>query len=1036
MVNRLYISSLLNIKKTKRHIAFLIVLLLTTVYIYSQESPTSLPDTLRVSNIAQQHGLSQLNVLAFDFDENGYLWAGTEDGLNRFNGYNMKVFSQSPGEENRLTDDHIRGLLYSRDTLWLGTNTHSIQAYLPAKDQFLSFKENEKIAANPSLGYTHKIFELNARYLLASMLEYCILIDRKSHEVFPIPLPTPSKNDYVLSITKRSENEFWLGSYFNGILQLDLKNKEITDVLDFNFFQDSPVYALQKTGPNGILIGCEKGLFHIDDSSGTIKKIFETSEKNAFRCFYDWNKDYFLVGYYNGLMFLNKSTHETHPVVISEYNNHGLSPVEVIQIKEDAGNGVWMATQGKGLLYYHPSRQKFRPQRIQLPKEPEKDFISIFNFLRDGQTLWMATYIGYVKHRLGTQSYKLYRTNRLGYTLAKDFENNIWGGGFNQGLEKYNVQKDVFEDVTLETGIPDRDIAEITPLSEEKIWVSTWSSGIFSVNPKNYETYPVKIEGKNLHRSRASFVSDDGSVWLGADDGLYRIRDGETVIYRNEGGKDSSLSNNRVFSISEDENGHIWIGTAKGLNKLDLSSGKITQYLEQPGLPNDFIYGVLSDDNNDIWVSTNHGVSRLDVKSENFTNYTEQDGLQNNEFNGKAAYKDSLGYLYFGGMNGFNIFHPDSIPVNKYVGKTIIEDVELFGAPIGENIIYTDTISLDYDENVITFNYSSLNFLLPEKNRYQFKMLGFDKDWRPMTKERSTTYTNLNPGTYTFMVKGSNNDLLWGDPDTLTLMIKAPWYATPFFRISIILAVLLIIILTFYYRYSQKKAENLRLQEMVEVRTRELSQSNKELYLAMNTAREQKENISFLMQELNHRVKNNLQLIASLLDIQKDGINDELTRSSLQSAQNRLFTIATVHDLLSTTKPEEKFRLDAFIVNLANELIRFMELDVDTEFDLVPLEINKKYVTPLGIIINELITNTAKHAFTSTTKNKKIQISLTEDGAEAILKYHDNGKGIPEKQLREGSLGINLIQNLAFQLKGQMELLKRKGTTLVIRFKY
>ena len=998
---------------------------------------TSAPDTLRVSSIGQKQGLSQLNVLAFDFDENGYLWAGTEDGLNRFNGYSMKVFSQGATANSGLKDDHIRGLLYSKDTLWLSTNTNSLNAYIPSEDHFISFQDNEKISENPSLGYGHQIFELSERYLLVSTLKNCILVDRKAGELFPIPLPNPEVNDYVLSAAQHSENDFWIGTYFNGILNLNIEDKSIEELEQFESFKDNPVHALHKTAEDSLYIGSEKGLFHYKISAEELETIYKTEEKNAVRCFYDWNEDLFLVGYYDGLMFLNKSTHSTKPVVIAGYQNEIYSPVEVLQISQDSAKGIWLGTQGKGLFYYHPSRQKFTPKRIQLPKEPEKDYISIFNFLRKDETLWMTTTLGFVRHDLSSNTYELYRTDRLGYTLVEDEKGTIWGGGFNQGLQKYDKENDLFIDVTAETGIPDRDISEITPLSRDSMWVSTWSSGVFSVNPETLESHPVQIDGKNLHRSRASFIDEDKSVWLGADDGLYHIKDGQTRKYEHDPEQENSLSNNRVFSITRDDSSNLWVGTAKGLNKLDLSNSGITRYLEQPGLPNDFIYGVLADSNGDVWVSTNRGISRLDTETNKFTNFTEMDGLQNNEFNGKAAYKDSLGYLYFGGMNGFNIFHPDSIPVNQHVGKTIIENVELFGTPLEKNIIYTDSLSFNHDENVITFKFSSLNFLLPEKNKYQFKMIGFDKDWRPVTNERSTTYTNLNPGTYTFLVKGSNNDLVWGSPDSLTLTIQAPWYATTYFKILAVVALLLLITTFYLVRYNQKKAENLRLQRMVDGRTAELSKSNEDLSAAMNLAKEQKENISFLMQELNHRVKNNLQLVASLLDIQKEGISDEFAKNNLQAAQNRLFTIATVHDLLSTKRPEDNFRLDDFIKKLARELVQYMDTEVELQFDLVPLESSKKHITPVGIIINELVTNTLKHAFLPGQENKTIMIKLAADGDFAILDYYDSGKGIPEdSRKKENSMGLNLIENLALQLKGEMKILHEKGTHITLRFRY
>jgi two-component sensor histidine kinase len=270
----------------------------------------------------------------------------------------------------------------------------------------------------------------------------------------------------------------------------------------------------------------------------------------------------------------------------------------------------------------------------------------------------------------------------------------------------------------------------------------------------------------------------------------------------------------------------------------------------------------------------------------------------------------------------------------------------------------------------------------------------------------------------------------------LFLTIRAPWYATTHFKVFLTLGVLLLITSIYLIRYNRKKAENLRLQKMVEGRTAELRKSNEDLGTAMNLAREQKDNIAFLMQELNHRVKNNLQLIASLLDIQKEGIENDLARNNIQAAQNRLFTIATIHDLLSEKSHGKNFKLDLFIKTLVHELVQFMNADVDLKFNLEPLQVNKICITPLGIIINELVTNTLKHAFEPEQKNASINIGLDKLGNEAILEYRDNGIGLSKNvKNRDGSLGMKLIENLARQLKGDMKIMDEEGTYIIIRFK-
>lgn len=1013
---------------TKNSVLILVVLLSN----FGRAQNNVLLDTLKVRQIAQDEGLSQLNVLSMDFDDHGYLWAGTEDGLNRFNAYFMKVLSQNG---TALPDDHIRGLVHTNDTLWLATNTKSIFAYRLSTGKFIPILKPKNFEKNETLKYGHSVFELNEKYMLAGTLKNCVLIDRRTLDFFIFPLPDQSRNDYLLNVHKLENNRFLLGTFFSGILELDLTKKEIHKARIPLSFENNPVYAFHRHEEKGLFIGSEKGLFLWDINLGKIRSIYQPKIKNAIRCFYDWNNEQLLMGCFNGLIVMDKSTFETRPIMISGFKKMDFSPVEITQIKKGADGGIWFASAGKGLFYHHPKRQKFKPFRIQLTNSPKRNFISSFNFLREGNVLWMTTEFGFVKHELNTQNYKLYRTDRLGYALTKDGNNTIWGGGFNQGLQKYNRKTDQFENVVFSSGsIPDRDIVEITSFSNDSLWVSTWSSGMYVVDLTSLSVKPLKIGGKSISRARASFVDSKNRVWIGADEGLYRYKNGKTRHYRNIPDQENSLSNNRIFSISEDIHGHLWVGTAEGLNRINPETDEISRYVQQSGLPNDFIYGVLTDNNGHVWVSTNYGISQLDPITGKFRNYTEEDGLQNNEFNGKAAYKDSLGYLYFGGMNGFNIFHPDNIPTNRHTGKTIIEEVKLFGQPLKENNIYSDTLYFQHNENVLTFHFTALNFLLPKKNQYQFKMQGFDKEWRPVTSELSTTYTNLNPGTYTFYVKGSNNELIWGEPDSMSIVIRAPWYRTLIFRIGIILFILSVITGWFFYRNYEQIRKNQLLQNMVNVRTQELRESNRDLNRAMKKAREQRKNISFLMGELNHRVKNNLQLMASLLEMQKGNTQHKITKNNLQSAQNRLYTIAKIHDLLGADQSKKSKELPIFITNLAEGLIAFMEEPVKLILDLEPIKIHPKKINPLGIILNELITNTIKHAFDVEQKNREIHISLKREGKFGKLSYFDNGKGISENLKNKKSLGLKLIENLALQLGGSLELKAEKVTVFNIYF--
>lgn len=999
----------------------LIYLLLLQVFIcYAQQVKT---DTLSVTVIEQEQGLSQLNVLSMDFDDNGYLWIGTENGLNRYNGYEMKVFHAH--ENNELLDDHIRAMHYRNDTLWLATDSHSVSAYLLKEDRFIDFEKQLSFEKNPLIKYSSTLTPVGDRFLIAGTMANCLLIDKKTLEFTIIPIEGAKENDFVTDVLSVSENEFLIGTNFSGVFKFDLNQKSVTEQKIFSKLKNVLINAFYRLSPNEILIGTHKGLFLYNHEKNTLNQIQNRLlNKENILSIHQWNESFVFVGTSNSDYLIDKNF-KLKEIVFKKHDGKKIQ-AGITSIKNDKLGGLWLATAGRGVFYYHPNQKKFTPLRIHAKNSPKKEFISSFNFLKDKNHLWMATEFGFVKYSENDNQYKLYLTHLLEYTIKKDFQGNLWAGGFGQGLVKYNVEKDDFERIPLSSS--DKDIIQITPVTQDTIWVHTWSGGIYAFNVNDHGMRPKLLNGRTIVRSRISFTDSFGDIWIGCDEGLYKVAEKKITHFKN-------LSNPRVFSITEDLDRNIWVGTAKGLNKINKKTQKIDSYTKQPGLPNDFIYGVETDNKGHIWVSTNYGISEFNPKTNLFKNYSVNDGLQNNEFNGKAVYKDSSGYLYFGGMNGYNVFHPDSIFINKKVGKTLIENVKLFGKPIENNVLYSDTLVFSYDQNVITFEFASLNYLWPEKNRYSFLLEGFDKEWRPITKERSTTYTNLDPGTYIFKVRGTNNELIWGETDAIAIIIKSPWYNTLWFRFLLAASIVLLITSVFIYKNYQQKQTNRRLSKMVKERTQELSESNKALNNSLEVSEKQKDNIAFLMRELNHRVKNNLQIITSLIDIQDISINDQTAKEKLRILQSRIFTVSRIHDILNNTEERSVIRIDKFISNLAEELIEFSGERIKLIQNLEPAFFGIEKLTYLGLIINELITNSLKHAYPKDFHDKQIYITLKESQDQLELLYKDNGKGFPEETEKSGEkMGLNLIQTLAAELKGTVEFKNENGAAFILVF--
>jgi len=645
-----------------------------------------------------------------------------------------------------------------------------------------------------------------------------------------------------------------------------------------------------------------------------------------------------------------------------------------------------------------------------------------------------------VKYSHITEQFQFYKNKEtpLIYTMIRDNSNTIWAGGFTTGLLKYDPKDDRFKKInSSKSKLTDNDVIEIIPMDNNTLWICTWAGGIheFDIATEIFEE--VLINGERLNRTRTSLTDRKGNIWLGTDQGVYKISKNNVVTrYQAEDSINKKLSSHRVFKIKEDNNGNIWFGTNAGLTKLDVATEKTTLYYKQKGLPNDFIYSVLIDNNNNVWVSTNYGISVLNTQTNTFTNYTVSDGLQNNEFNGKASYKDEFGNFYFGGISGINIFKPENIIENPYLPNTYIESVELFNQPLNKNELFSDQLEFKSQENVITFKFAAINYLNPEKCVYTYKMEGFDTDWRPITANRSTTYTNLDPGNYTFKVKASNDVGKWNEiPKTLSLIITPPWYETSVFKFSTVLFLILSIGLFYIYKTRKLKNDKIQLESIVQDRTKEIHQKNEDLQMAYKEADKQRTNISFLMRELTHRVKNNLQIISSLLNIQASNLENDSAVDALKVAKNRILTISHIENKIMNDK--ESIKIDDFIRDLGNSIIGALSDDENLKYkinyELEEAIIKNVNTTMIGLILNELITNTTKYAFEDYHPENCLKISCTISSNTLKLVIKDNGKGYNKDNLSDSkSLGIELVTEMVEQLNGTLRIKTSNGVENII----
>ncbi|HLP60274.1 MAG TPA: protein kinase, partial [Candidatus Deferrimicrobium sp.] len=356
----------------------------------------------------------------------------------------------------------------------------------------------------------------------------------------------------------------------------------------------------------------------------------------------------------------------------------------------------------------------------------------------------------------------------------------------------------------------------INAIYEDKsgiLWIGT-AQGLNKFNPLN-ETFACykKIDGKvdSLSHNYVNVIFEDSAnaLWIGAKEGLNLFQRGIEKFSHWQ-----NLSNANISSICETKTGIFWIGTqGKGLYKFDRAGGTFVQYREKDGLPNEVIYCVLSDEKGNLWMSTNKGIAKFDPETKIFKNYDMGDGLQSNEFNGGAYYKSKDMEMFFGGIDGFNAFYPGKIEDNPHIPPIVITDFQVYSESVKINaksrlkqsITETKTIRLSYQDNVISFDFVALDFSNPQKNKYAYKMEGFESDWNYRNSTRRfVTYTNLDPGTYVFRVKGSNNDEVWNEKGTaITIIIVPPFWKTLWFRFLLFstFALLSYIIINFIKKY-------------------------------------------------------------------------------------------------------------------------------------------------------------------------------------------------------------------------------------------
>lgn len=989
----------------KRHFKKLITTTLVGITVLTPINKLSYAQSknLIFNNINIEQGISQSTIEDIFQDSEGYIWLGTNDGLNRYNGYEFKIYNYEE-YQNSISHNGITDITEDKyGNIWVNTvsGVNKIN------------KKTEKIS-----NYT----EINGKI----------------------------KEDSTTEIIVTKDNNILVGTY-EGLNIYNSKEDRFDVILEQkDGILSSCIYSIDKDINGNIWIGTELGLNKLSKDF----KVLETypSESEIYNIFCDDENGFVWAGSdSSGLLKIDTKTKEVKQYInnIEDLNSLPANQVGVI-IRDSKGN-LWVGTTN-GLARYNEKNDSFDVYKNKVYDKNSLVYNDVRSIIEDREgVLWVGTYSGI--SIFDTESSIKYYNAGLddGYLLSEnmvhgiyeDDEGYLWVGSRTKGVNIIDRENNTSKSINMENNnvIQSNSINDITGY-KDFIFVAT-DAGVLKINKKENTIQNYNLEdgliGENV---KDIFVCDKNYLWIGSTNGLnlldiendkiidmtdyvdegsyvkyiYQGQDGsyyigflrdgglgiiepnskETKYYKNIPNDKTSISSNRVRYINEDSKGNLWIGTSYGLNKYDPKTKVFKRYTTSDGIANNTIYGVLVDDNDNIWVSTNKGISQIDTKNNTVNNLSVTDGLQGNEFNGNAAFKSKSGELFFGGINGLNAFYPEDVNSINNKSKVIFDGFKV------NDKDYLDINGLKFDNNTENIK---IKFFTPvyssNKNiSYEYELIGSNSS-KATTKENYVIYNDLLPGKYTFKVRAVDSRGDISDSETIEFSIKYPFWMSPIACfIYLVIAILFIINNKYKLKY---------LDRLVKSRTKELEEQmikNEELY---NNNIKIEENKNKYLVNLSHELRTPLNVISStnqlLLELsKKDNIKADKLAYYIDISErncNRLLNL--VNNILDNTKLQSKM----YTLNLKEvDIIYLVEETSLTLIDyiksksielIIDPEVEEKIILCDDYEIERCIVNLVSNAAKFTPEGGNITITIKDLDDKVMISVLDTGVGIEEK---------------------------------------
>jgi signal transduction histidine kinase/ligand-binding sensor domain-containing protein/ActR/RegA family two-component response regulator len=986
---------------------------------------------LEFASLTTEQGLSQNAINSIQQDQQGFMWFGTMDGLNRYDGYNFKTFNHVPHDKNSLSDNYINKIFSdSKGNLWIGTR-NGLNKYDPAKGTFEVFIHDDKnqnsISANsiwaisedhfgniwigtdgggmdqiivadeknksgkPAYRFLHYRHEAGNEHSLSHNTVFEITFDHLgngwvgtengmlkipydqsnpeiTHKKFERIMLLPDQNERIDFIKEDSSQNLWIGAskalYLLISTQRDkpLTSKSFRSIAFDDLKVHNKAFDLIIDEDKNIWIATEGGLVKLIPQDGSYKvESFRHNENNPKSlhnnyavCLYYDRSGIIWVGTISGISYYQKKNESFNRSILQTMMNDTTNGA-FTSFHEDKRGNFWITTEPFGLVFLNPNEKKRNFYRNDPDKPNSISNNVITAFLEDSQNnYWIATYDKL--NFIDAGQLREYRTGKTRYPPE-------------------NISFRVFDFNPRDSNsIQSKVVLSLGADASGRVWVGTGRGlSVYDAEKKSFHRINLPGDTESLFSRkiiRCIYRDHLNKMWIGTDGGLFRF-DPFTLnceaAYVTSIDDPSSISHNRISYIYEDSQHKLWIGTnGGGLNLFEREKNIFQIFNTNDGLPNNVINSIIEDDHHNLWIGSNKGLARFSPASKNIIAYDTRDGLKDNEFSKGAVLKCKSGEFLFGNMKGFNSFFPDKIILNTYIPPVVITDFKIFDQSIlnGKDLklksLFTNenAVALNSKENHFSFEFAALNFINPEKNQYQYKLEGYDKNWVQSGTRRYVSYTNLDPGGYTFKVKGSNNDGVWNEKGiSVAVSIQPPYYRTWWFRI---MAACLMAFLIFF-------VTQMRIHAIREKKEREVAERSgqlKQQFLA----------------NMSHEIRTPLNAIVGMtrLILEKHPKEEHIRYlNAIRQSSDNLLVI--VNDILDFSKIEAgKLELESIpfsIAELLNDLCNMLHFKIEEKNLLLKCDIDPsvpKAVTGDPVRLNEVLFNLAGNAVKFTEKGSII----------------------------------------------------------------